>query len=522
MPRIIAICLSLITGFAVLLFVPTGNAQFSSFGNKLFPYSLTAPADSRYASSLSLNPDLSSISSLMLNPGLSSISGLTLNPGPTLNPGLSLLPGLLLNPGLSQVSSLSLSPGLPLNFDPSLIADLSLIPDSVFLISGQNGSLSGRYSSQASPQQVINVSVAGVPSAAGMYGTYRLNLFPQGALTLSLANGLLNSNLIAATIPQTPVNAFSVSNSGNYVANTLLGLGSLGSISIGSQGFQSYAAQPYIAHPYTAQPYATQPYISQPYSVLPYAALQGGLISWPRAEVVAPVVPVYYTYTVVNAYPHDRIAFTQGLVFSNGFLYEGTGIPGHSQIRRVDLSTGTILQSLDLPAPYWGEGITIYANKIIQLTWLHNIGFVYDKFTFVQLQSFTYPTEGWGITHDGTNLIMSDGTATLHFLDPVTFAEVSSIDVYDQDGPVTNLNELEYIKGVIYANVWLTDRIAIISPLTGQVVGYIDLSGLLTPADLVYPVDVLNGIAYDAKNDRLFVTGKFWPKLFEIDLVPLP
>lgn len=250
-----------------------------------------------------------------------------------------------------------------------------------------------------------------------------------------------------------------------------------------------------------------------------------GLISWPRAEVVlsaaSPVVPINYTYTVVNVFPHDRTAFTQGLVYNGGFLYEGTGIVGRSQIRKVDLVTGTVLQSRDLPPPYFGEGITIYAGKIIQLTWLHNIGFVYDKLTFNLLQSFTYPTEGWGITHNGTNLIMSDGTSTLHFLDPVTFAEVGSIDVYDQNGPVTRLNELEYIKGLIYANVWLTERIVMISPTTGQVVGSIDLSGLLSPADIVFPIDVLNGIAYDAKNDRLFVTGKLWPKLFEIDLIPV-
>jgi glutamine cyclotransferase len=236
---------------------------------------------------------------------------------------------------------------------------------------------------------------------------------------------------------------------------------------------------------------------------------------------ISTVIPVSYTYTVINAYPHDRQAYTEGLAFNNGFMYEGTGIPGRSQVRKVDLLSGTVLQSVDLPAPYWGEGITIYGGNIIQLTWLHNIGFVYDKITFAQLQSFTYPTEGWGLTHDGKNLIMSDGTATLHFLDPVTFAEVGTLDVYDQNGPVTRLNELEYIRGLIFANVWLTNLMAIISPATGQVVGWIDLSGLLTAADLVYPVAELNGIAYDAKNDRLFVTGKFWPRLFEIDLVPV-
>jgi glutamine cyclotransferase len=256
----------------------------------------------------------------------------------------------------------------------------------------------------------------------------------------------------------------------------------------------------------------------------PLALINGGLFNWRRTEVVVPpldAIPVY-TYQVINVYPHDRTAFTQGLVFENGFLYEGTGIPGLSTLRRVDLETGNVLQVIDLDPLYFGEGITIFGDRIIQLTWLHNIGFVYDKYTFELLREFSYPTEGWGITHDGQNLIMSDGTSALHVLDPVTFAEVGLIDVYDASGPVAYLNELEFIKGEIYANVWLTNRIARIDPVTGQVVGWIDLTGLLDTADPVYPADVLNGIAYDASYDRLFVTGKFWPALFEIDLVLLP
>jgi glutamine cyclotransferase len=230
------------------------------------------------------------------------------------------------------------------------------------------------------------------------------------------------------------------------------------------------------------------------------------------------VIPVY-TYNITKAYPHDRDAFTQGLVFEDGVLYEGTGLLGHSTLRRVELETGEILQIRELSDEFFGEGITIYGDKIIQLTWQSNMGFVYDKDSFELLQEFNYSTEGWGITHDGTRLIMSDGTSTLHFLDPQTFEEIGQLEVFDNDGPVTRLNELEYIQGEIYANVWQTDRIAIIAPETGRVVGWIDLRGLLTAEDLSEPVDVLNGIAYDAEANRLFVTGKLWPKLFEIELV---
>ena len=229
-------------------------------------------------------------------------------------------------------------------------------------------------------------------------------------------------------------------------------------------------------------------------------------------------IPVY-SYNIVHTYPHDRNAFTEGLVFEDGFLYEGTGLLGHSTLRRVELETGDILQIRELSAEFFGEGITIYGDKIIQLTWQSHIGFVYDKDSFELLQEFNYSTEGWGITHDETRLIMSDGTSTLHFLDPQTFEEIGQLEVFDDDGPVTKLNELEYVQGEIYANVWQTDRIAIIAPETGRVVGWVDLRGLLTAEDRSEPVDVLNGIAYDAGTDRLFVTGKLWPKLFEIELI---
>ncbi len=230
------------------------------------------------------------------------------------------------------------------------------------------------------------------------------------------------------------------------------------------------------------------------------------------------VIPVY-TYQVLNTYPHDMSAFTEGLVFEDSVLYEGTGLYGYSNLRRVELETGKVLQIRELPSQYFGEGITIYKNKIIQLTWKSHLGLVYDKSNFELLQEFNYPTEGWGITYDGSYLIMSDGTSILHFLDPETFEEISQIEVHENNIPVTKINELEYVQGEIFANIWLTERIARINPLTGQVTGWIDLKGILSPEDRSEKVDVLNGIAYDAKNNRLLVTGKFWPKLFEIELI---
>lgn len=239
-----------------------------------------------------------------------------------------------------------------------------------------------------------------------------------------------------------------------------------------------------------------------------------------RPEKINPVTPIAYTYEIVNTFPHDRKAFTQGLVFENGVLYEGTGLPGRSSLRKVELETGNVLQMHKLSTKFFGEGITIYGDNIIQLTFRENIGFVYNKDTFELLREFNYPTEGWGITHDGSRLIMSDGTPTLYFLDPETFEQVSRIKVQDQRAPVWGLNELEYIDGQIYANVWPTERIAIIAPDSGGVTGWIDMQGLLAPQDYTEYVDVLNGIAYDKNNGRLFVAGKFWPKLFEIKVIP--
>lgn len=226
---------------------------------------------------------------------------------------------------------------------------------------------------------------------------------------------------------------------------------------------------------------------------------------------------IRYTYTVVNVYPHDKDAFTQGLVYENGFLYEGTGLYGKSTLRRVELETGTVLQLYALSNQFFGEGITIFNDEIIQLTWQSRVGFVYDKHSFDQIREFSYPTQGWGITHDGNRLIMSDGTANLYFLNPETFERTGQIEVHDTE-PVTRLNELEYINGEIYANIWTEERIAVINPQNGQVRAWIDLSGLYVSQNRD---DVLNGIAYDPEADRLFVTGKNWPQLYQIELVPL-
>jgi glutamine cyclotransferase len=242
--------------------------------------------------------------------------------------------------------------------------------------------------------------------------------------------------------------------------------------------------------------------------------------TWNMKTAPRYMIPVY-TYRIINTYPHDPCAFTQGLVFENGFLYEGTGLYGKSTLRKVELETGDVIQIHELSSEYFGEGVAIHQDRIFQLTYLSHKGFIYDKDKFTVLKEFTYTTEGWGLTYDGESLIMSDGTSTLSFRDPETFEEIHKITVYDNYGEVTRLNELEYINGEIYANIWQTDYIARISPQTGRVLGWIDLKGLL---DLDYKgyTDILNGIAYDAEHDRLFVTGKLWPYLFEIELIILP
>jgi len=223
-------------------------------------------------------------------------------------------------------------------------------------------------------------------------------------------------------------------------------------------------------------------------------------------------------YQVVRVYPHDSNAFTQGLQFVDGVLYEGTGLNGRSSIRKVKLETGEVLKRRDVPAQHFGEGIAIWKTDLIELTWQSQVAIVYDKDTFEQRRTLTYSGEGWGLTHDGTNLIMSDGTEYLRVLDPATFQVRKRIRVMAGQVPLRNLNELEFVKGEVLANIWTTDYIARINPETGRVVGYLDLRGLLTASER--PSDgVLNGIAYDAQRDRLFVTGKLWPKLFEIRVV---
>ena len=249
-----------------------------------------------------------------------------------------------------------------------------------------------------------------------------------------------------------------------------------------------------------------------------------GFLSQPSPRPARPAqagaaVPVY-GYTVVRSYPHDPRAFTQGLILRDGFFYEGTGLNKRSSLRKVKVETGEVVQNKPLSDEYFGEGVTDWKGSLVQLTWQSEIGFVYDLQSFERTKTFTYTGEGWGLTHDDTRLIMSDGTPQLRFIDPATMKETGRITVRDGLGPVQHLNELEYVKGEIFANVWQTDRIARISPKDGRVTGWIDLSGLLPPAERdVAGGAVLNGIAYDAAADRLFVTGKLWPRVFEIKLV---
>ncbi|MCL2643174.1 MAG: glutaminyl-peptide cyclotransferase [Candidatus Bathyarchaeota archaeon] len=227
-------------------------------------------------------------------------------------------------------------------------------------------------------------------------------------------------------------------------------------------------------------------------------------------------VPVY-SYKVIQTYPHDSSAFTQGLTFDNkGNLIESTGLNGASSLRRVNLSDGKILQQINLAEEYFGEGITVVDDKIIQLTWQNKIGFIYNQETFDLLGNFKLNTEGWGLTYDNKHLILSDGTSKLHFLDTNTYQTINSINVHDAEGPVENLNELEYINGTIYANIWFSTKIAIINPTTGQVEAYIDLEELAQPHTTKNREAVLNGIAYNTQTNQLYITGKNWPNLYEI------
>lgn len=256
------------------------------------------------------------------------------------------------------------------------------------------------------------------------------------------------------------------------------------------------------------------------------AVLSGGLATLApsaagQAVLAPPSALPTYGYKVVRSYPHDTTAFTEGLFIKDGFLYESTGLTGQSSIRKLRLETGEVLKKVDLPPEFFGEGIVYWENRLIALTWQTQRGFVFDLESFKPVDRFTYPGEGWGLTRNDHELIMSDGTAELRFLDPKTLRETRRLRVTANGAPVTQLNELEWVEGEILANVWQTDRIARINPDTGRVTGWIDLAGLLPAREQVEGItDVLNGIAYDAPTRRLFVTGKHWPKLYEIVLVP--
>lgn len=248
-------------------------------------------------------------------------------------------------------------------------------------------------------------------------------------------------------------------------------------------------------------------------------ALGAALLACSAAQAAIPV----YGFVVKNTYPHDPQAFTQGLFFKDGYLYETTGLQGRSTLRKVELNTGKVLQKKELASEFFGEGSAAVGNEIVSLTWTSHVGFVYDQKTFGLKRRFNYAGEGWGLASDAQRLYMSDGSNAIRVLDPKSLEEVRRIQVTAEGKPLNRLNELEVVDGQIYANVWGTDIIARIDPTTGNVVGWIDLTNLLPQAQRgTDSIDaVLNGIAYDGKRHRLFVTGKLWPKLFEIELVQL-
>lgn len=240
--------------------------------------------------------------------------------------------------------------------------------------------------------------------------------------------------------------------------------------------------------------------------------------AFPSAAPVSGGAAPTLVHQVVRSHPHDPGAFTQGLQLVGGQLYEGTGLHGKSTLRRVDWRSGRVEQQVALAPQYFGEGIAVVGDRIVQLTWQSGTGFVYDRRTFERQRTFTYTGEGWGLTTDGTRLIMSDGTDTLRFWHAETLAELGRLRVHEGGRPVPHLNELEYVNDAIYANVWPTDRVARIDPASGEVTGWLDFSGLLTPTERSRGVDVLNGLAYDPATGHLLVTGKLWPWLFEVRL----
>ena len=253
-------------------------------------------------------------------------------------------------------------------------------------------------------------------------------------------------------------------------------------------------------------------------AIVMFATVGSALGQSPSAE--SRKHPQEYTFEVVAQYPHDPTAFTQGFTFHKGSFYEGTGRQGQSSLRQVEPKTGAVVRKVDLAQDFFGEGIAIIGNEVIQLTWVSHTGFVYDLSDFHKLRTFKYPGEGWGLATDGHDLFMSDGSAEIRVLDANTFGEKRRIKVPDDGRPIDELNELEFVEGEIFANIWHSDRIARISPRTGEVLGWIDLTGLLGPFYQRQPEAVLNGIAYDREGKRLFVTGKLWPKIFEIRIIP--
>jgi glutaminyl-peptide cyclotransferase len=252
------------------------------------------------------------------------------------------------------------------------------------------------------------------------------------------------------------------------------------------------------------------------------SSCRGPNVQTPATIAATPVEsssePTSYTYEIVNTFPHDPQAFTQGLVFADGIFYESTGLNGESSLRKVEVTTGKVIKKIEVPNRYFAEGLALFQGQLFQLTWQDQKGFIYDHNTFAPQGEFQYTGEGWGLTHDGKSLILSDGTDQIRFLDPANFKEQRSITVKVPTDTIKEINELEYVKGEIFANVWQQEFILRIDPANGKVKGMIDMRGLLKPEDKHGETDVLNGIAYDAEKDRLFITGKKWPKLFEIKL----
>ena len=274
---------------------------------------------------------------------------------------------------------------------------------------------------------------------------------------------------------------------------------------VGALAFSLSSLAPFNGSSITPTPTQTPPPTSATPTISPAPTLDPSTSNGPTS----------YTYKIVKTYRHDPSAFTEGLVFDNGVLYESTGLT--SSLRRVDLESGNVLQKVSLSEEYFGEGLAVVNDSLVQLTWQNQIGFIYDKSTFSLLGNFSYNTEGWGLTYDGNRLIMSDGSSKLTFLDPITFQKNGQVIVHDGKTSITNINELEYVNGDVYANIWLQQKIAIINPQNGNVKGWINLTGIYQSHNID---DVLNGIAYDSQNNRLFITGKYWPNLYQITITP--